>query len=147
MEVEGFAGGGTGGSDGGGRGANDGGGLQVRPAVEGRRRVNVGGGSRTRCFTEGLIGILLEKVGREKQPVRNKKSGGAMDYTREKATPIEAEEEMLEGFIMNLRHVKELKIGVLCSKVLSRLVAKGFILPSNIKFSYAFCNVLEVGDA
>ena len=37
MEVEGVAGGATGGSDGGGRGANDGGGLQVRPAVEGRR--------------------------------------------------------------------------------------------------------------
>ncbi|KAI3495365.1 hypothetical protein L1887_37694 [Cichorium endivia] len=41
---------------------------------------------------------------------------------------------MLKGFILNLRHVKDLKIGVLCSKVLSRLVAKGFIVPLNMKF-------------
>ncbi|KAI3710149.1 hypothetical protein L2E82_39923 [Cichorium intybus] len=48
--------------------------------------------------------------------------------------PKEEEEEMLKGFILNLRHVKELKIGVFCIKVVSRLEAKGFIFPSNVKF-------------
>ncbi|KAJ0795453.1 hypothetical protein HanPI659440_Chr04g0150681 [Helianthus annuus] len=38
----------------------------------------------------------------------------------------EAEEEMLKGFILNLRHVKHLKVGISCSKVLDRLKAKGF---------------------
>ncbi|XP_076944914.1 F-box/LRR-repeat protein 25-like [Bidens hawaiensis] len=48
-------------------------------------------------------------------------------------TPEEAEEEMLKRFIHNLRHVKELKIWVFCFEVLSRLEAKGFIFPSNLK--------------
>ncbi|KAL7590887.1 hypothetical protein Lser_V15G33821 [Lactuca serriola] len=58
-----------------------------------------------------------------------------LNYTRSKiaqTTPTEVEEEMLKGFIMNLGHVKELKIGILCSKVLSCLQAKGFIFPSNV---------------
>ncbi|CAI9287460.1 unnamed protein product [Lactuca saligna] len=44
-------------------------------------------------------------------------------------------EEMLKGFIMNLSHVKEIKIGFFCSEVVSCLQAKGFIFPSNVKFS------------
>nr|KAJ0204205.1 hypothetical protein LSAT_V11C500284120 [Lactuca sativa] len=44
-------------------------------------------------------------------------------------------EEMLKGFIMNLSHVKELKIGFFCSEVVSCLQAKGFVFPSNVKFS------------
>ncbi|XP_076904996.1 F-box/LRR-repeat protein 25-like [Bidens hawaiensis] len=43
------------------------------------------------------------------------------------------EEEMLKGIIFQLRHAKELKIGSECFKVLSRLKAKGFICPSNLK--------------
>ncbi|KVH89463.1 F-box protein At5g03100-like [Cynara cardunculus var. scolymus] len=60
-----------------------------------------------------------------------------LDYTKGghyETTPKEAEEEMLKGFIQSLRHVKELKIGVFCCKVLSRLEARGFIFPSNVKF-------------
>ncbi|XP_071697141.1 F-box protein At5g03100-like [Rutidosis leptorrhynchoides] len=45
----------------------------------------------------------------------------------------EAEEEMLKGLILKLFHVKELQIGDYCLKALSRLEAKGFILPSNLK--------------
>nr|KAJ0196208.1 hypothetical protein LSAT_V11C700352220 [Lactuca sativa] len=48
--------------------------------------------------------------------------------------PEEVEEEMLKGLLLKLHHVKELKIGDLCSEVLSRLEAKGFIFPSNMKF-------------
>ncbi|XP_076949869.1 F-box/LRR-repeat protein 25-like [Bidens hawaiensis] len=48
-------------------------------------------------------------------------------------TPEEAKEEMLKRFIHDLRHVKELKIWVFCFEVLSRLEAKGFIFPSNLK--------------
>ncbi|CAI9287461.1 unnamed protein product [Lactuca saligna] len=43
-------------------------------------------------------------------------------------------EEMLKGFIMNLSHVKEIKIGLFCSKVVTCLQEKGFIFPSNVKF-------------
>ncbi|KAL7597615.1 hypothetical protein Lser_V15G25889 [Lactuca serriola] len=43
-------------------------------------------------------------------------------------------EEMLKGFIMNLSHVKEIKIGFFCSKVVTCLQEKGFIFPSNVKF-------------
>ncbi|KAI3741641.1 hypothetical protein L1987_59315 [Smallanthus sonchifolius] len=59
-----------------------------------------------------------------------------LDYTKcghYETTPKEAEEEMLKGFILNLRHVQELKIGIFCFKVLSRLEAKGFIFPPNLK--------------
>ncbi|CAI9292820.1 unnamed protein product [Lactuca saligna] len=52
----------------------------------------------------------------------------------------EAEEEMLKRFILNLSHVKEFKIGFRCSKVVSWLEAKGFVFPSNIKFSYVTCD-------
>ncbi|MFS7931349.1 putative leucine-rich repeat domain superfamily, F-box-like domain superfamily [Helianthus anomalus] len=45
----------------------------------------------------------------------------------------EAEEEMLTGFILKLLHVKHLKIGISCFKVLTRLKAKGFLPPSNLK--------------
>ncbi|GJY09857.1 F-box protein-like protein, partial [Tanacetum coccineum] len=45
----------------------------------------------------------------------------------------EMNEELLKGFILSLSHVKELKIGKLCSKVLARLKAKGFICPSTLK--------------
>ncbi|KAL8255989.1 hypothetical protein R6Q59_031056 [Mikania micrantha] len=47
-------------------------------------------------------------------------------------TPKEAEEEMLKRLIINLVHVKEVKIGGYCFKALSRLEAKGFIFPSNL---------------
>ncbi|XP_023736708.1 putative F-box/LRR-repeat protein At3g28410 [Lactuca sativa] len=59
-----------------------------------------------------------------------------LDYTRTrqyKTSLYEADEDMLKGFILNLRHVKELKIGELCSKVFFHLRAKGFIFPSNVK--------------
>ncbi|KAL7590901.1 F-box/LRR-repeat protein 25 isoform X1 [Lactuca sativa] len=58
-----------------------------------------------------------------------------IDYRNSETTPEEAKEEMLKGFILNLRHVKELKIGGFCSEVVSRLEAKGFIFPSNVKFA------------
>ncbi|KAM0071442.1 putative F-box domain, leucine-rich repeat domain superfamily, F-box-like domain superfamily [Helianthus debilis subsp. tardiflorus] len=45
----------------------------------------------------------------------------------------EVQEEMLTGFILNLLHVKDLKIGTSCVKVLDRLKAKGFICPPNLK--------------
>ncbi|KAF5810883.1 hypothetical protein HanXRQr2_Chr04g0174921 [Helianthus annuus] len=48
-------------------------------------------------------------------------------------TTDEAQEEMLTGFILNLLHVKDLKIGSSWVKVLDRLKAKGFICPSNLK--------------
>ncbi|CAI9292825.1 unnamed protein product [Lactuca saligna] len=47
--------------------------------------------------------------------------------------PKEIEEERLKGLILNLRHVKELKIEGFCSKFLSSLGAEGFIFPSNVK--------------
>ncbi|KAL7591881.1 hypothetical protein Lser_V15G31890 [Lactuca serriola] len=47
--------------------------------------------------------------------------------------PNEVEEEVLKRCIMNLRHVKELQLGLLCSKVLFCLEAKGFVSPSNVK--------------
>ncbi|KAJ0927571.1 putative leucine-rich repeat domain superfamily, F-box-like domain superfamily [Helianthus annuus] len=60
-----------------------------------------------------------------------------LDYTKisfDNGTPTkEAQEEMLRGFILNLLHVKDLKIGSSCVKVLDRLKAKGFISPSNLK--------------
>ncbi|KAL7593539.1 hypothetical protein Lser_V15G32373 [Lactuca serriola] len=43
---------------------------------------------------------------------------------------------MLKRFILNLHHVKELKIEDFCSEIVSRLEAKGFIFPSNIKFPH-----------
>ncbi|KAI7746776.1 hypothetical protein M8C21_029600 [Ambrosia artemisiifolia] len=46
---------------------------------------------------------------------------------------VEDEEEILKGFILNLLHVKDLKIGSSCGKVLARLKAKGFSFPSNLK--------------
>ncbi|KAL4563315.1 hypothetical protein LXL04_027355 [Taraxacum kok-saghyz] len=60
-----------------------------------------------------------------------------LDYYKigiNEGTRKEAEEEMLKGFILSLLHVTELKIGSFCSKVVSRLEAKGFVFPSNIKF-------------
>ncbi|GJX17743.1 F-box/LRR-repeat protein 25-like protein [Tanacetum coccineum] len=42
-------------------------------------------------------------------------------------------EETLKGLILSLHHVKELKIGESCLKVLSRLEAKGFTFPSNVE--------------
>ncbi|KAL7597616.1 hypothetical protein Lser_V15G25888 [Lactuca serriola] len=53
-----------------------------------------------------------------------------LNYT----APKKVEEEMLKGFIMKLGHVKELKIGILCSQVVSCLQDKGFVFPSNVKF-------------
>ncbi|CAI9292388.1 unnamed protein product [Lactuca saligna] len=47
--------------------------------------------------------------------------------------PNEVEEEVLKRCIMNLRHVKELQLGLLCSKVLFCLEAKGYVSPSNVK--------------
>ncbi|KAJ0581616.1 putative F-box domain, leucine-rich repeat domain superfamily, F-box-like domain superfamily [Helianthus annuus] len=57
-----------------------------------------------------------------------RKPFGHFETTRE-----EADEEMLKEFILNLRHVKDLKIRNSCSKVLDCLKAKGFISPSNLK--------------
>ncbi|KAL4563325.1 hypothetical protein LXL04_027366 [Taraxacum kok-saghyz] len=57
-----------------------------------------------------------------------------LDYICGESTPEEMEEEMLKGFILNLHHVKEFKIGVSCSKVLSRLEAKGLIFPIDMKY-------------
>ncbi|GJV61906.1 F-box protein-like protein [Tanacetum coccineum] len=45
----------------------------------------------------------------------------------------EYEEDRLNACIYRRRHVKELTLGVMCSEVLSRLEAEGFIAPSNIK--------------
>ncbi|KAK1420397.1 hypothetical protein QVD17_21957 [Tagetes erecta] len=79
-----------------------------------------------------------------------------LDYTKcghYETTPKEAEEEMLKGFILNLHHVKELRIGIFCFKVLSRLEAKGFVFPSNLKVLdvtssplYSDNDSLEVSD-
>ncbi|KAL7592260.1 hypothetical protein Lser_V15G32306 [Lactuca serriola] len=44
-----------------------------------------------------------------------------LDYTRTRqyeTSLYEVDEDMLKGFILNLRHVKELKIGELCSKLM-----------------------------
>ncbi|CAI9292834.1 unnamed protein product [Lactuca saligna] len=67
-----------------------------------------------------------------------------LDYNYKKlghweTTPEVAEEEMLKGLILKLGHVKELKIGVLCCEALSRLKAKGFIIPSNAKWCGSNC--------
>lgn len=59
-----------------------------------------------------------------------KQRGRYVDATRK-----EAEEEMLKRFLLNLSHVKELKIGSDCSEVLSCLEAKGFVFPSILKFT------------
>ncbi|KAL7593533.1 hypothetical protein Lser_V15G32379 [Lactuca serriola] len=56
-----------------------------------------------------------------------------LDYINDDITSKEEEEEMLKGFIISLCHVKELTLGVFCSKVVSRLEAKGFVSPSNMK--------------
>ncbi|KAM0071471.1 putative leucine-rich repeat domain superfamily, F-box-like domain superfamily [Helianthus debilis subsp. tardiflorus] len=62
-----------------------------------------------------------------------------LDYTKgghyDTTTPKEAEEQMLKGFILNLRHVKELKIGIFCFKVLCRLKAKGFVFSIELEGS------------
>ncbi|KAL4563324.1 hypothetical protein LXL04_027365 [Taraxacum kok-saghyz] len=58
----------------------------------------------------------------------------------------EEEDEMLKGFILHLSHIKELKFGHYCSKVLFRLDAKGFVFPSNAKFPDGFQKQLEEGD-
>ncbi|XP_023757710.1 uncharacterized protein LOC111906216 isoform X3 [Lactuca sativa] len=49
--------------------------------------------------------------------------------------PEAAEQEMFKEFILNLGHVKELEIGFDCSKVISCLQAKGFVVPSNVKLT------------
>ncbi|CAH1433681.1 unnamed protein product [Lactuca virosa] len=49
--------------------------------------------------------------------------------------PNEAEQEMFKEFILKLGHVKELEIGFDCSKVISCLQAKGFVVPSNVKLT------------
>ncbi|GKA03897.1 F-box protein-like protein [Tanacetum coccineum] len=58
----------------------------------------------------------------------------AMDqYEYDEARCNEAEVEMFKGLLLSLRHVKELEIGIACSKVFSCLEAKGFVFPSNLK--------------
>ncbi|KAL4559159.1 hypothetical protein LXL04_031293 [Taraxacum kok-saghyz] len=47
--------------------------------------------------------------------------------------PMEVE-EMHKNHMMNLGHVKELKIGDLCYEAFSCLRDKGFVFPSNVKF-------------
>ncbi|XP_076904995.1 F-box protein At5g03100-like [Bidens hawaiensis] len=54
-----------------------------------------------------------------------------LNYWQE--TTISYEEETPKRFILDLRHVKDLKIGNPCYKVLTRLKAKGFPSPSNLK--------------
>nr|GFB75188.1 hypothetical protein [Tanacetum cinerariifolium] len=59
-----------------------------------------------------------------------------LDYYKQvyyDTTAKEAEEEMLKGFILKLRHVKKLKIGDSCAGTLSRLEAKGLTFPSNLE--------------
>nr|GEX98093.1 hypothetical protein [Tanacetum cinerariifolium] len=54
-----------------------------------------------------------------------------LDY---KATNEEdAEDEMLKGILLSVRHVKELKIGKQCLQVFSRLEAKGFAFPPGLR--------------
>ncbi|GJW91507.1 F-box protein-like protein [Tanacetum coccineum] len=48
-------------------------------------------------------------------------------------TAKEAEEEMLKGFILKLRHVNKLTIGDSCAGTLSRLEAKGLTFPSHLE--------------
>ncbi|GJZ07715.1 F-box protein-like protein [Tanacetum coccineum] len=60
-----------------------------------------------------------------------------LDYTKDGifvTSPKDEEEELLKGLILSLCHVKEIKLGIFCSKVLSRLEAKGFTVPSNMKY-------------
>nr|GEW41724.1 hypothetical protein [Tanacetum cinerariifolium] len=57
-----------------------------------------------------------------------------LDYTMDVPNKEQEEEDMLARFILCLLHVKELKIGKDCLKALSRLEAKGFSVPSNMKF-------------
>nr|XP_043621944.1 F-box/LRR-repeat protein At5g02910-like isoform X2 [Erigeron canadensis] len=59
-----------------------------------------------------------------------------LEYTKygyDEMTRSEEREEMLEMFILYLHHVKELKIGKSCYTAFSRLEAKGFNFPSNLK--------------
>ncbi|XP_071717915.1 putative F-box/LRR-repeat protein At3g18150 [Rutidosis leptorrhynchoides] len=42
-------------------------------------------------------------------------------------------DENMSGLISSLFHVKEFSIGILCNKVISRLQARGFTFPSNLK--------------
>ncbi|KAL7591880.1 hypothetical protein Lser_V15G31891 [Lactuca serriola] len=58
-----------------------------------------------------------------------------LDFSFTKLEPNEVEEEVLKECIMNLHHVKELQLGVVCSMVLSGLEAKGFVCPSNVKLT------------
>nr|GEX28624.1 hypothetical protein [Tanacetum cinerariifolium] len=77
-----------------------------------------------------------------------------LDYTNEfEETPIlEYEVEMLEGFILSLHHVKELKIGDTLIEILSLLEAKGLNFPSNLKIVgansrfYSYSEYMESHD-
>ncbi|GJZ88509.1 F-box protein-like protein [Tanacetum coccineum] len=52
-----------------------------------------------------------------------------------KASKLELkEEEMLKRFLSSFSHVKELKLGYCCTKIFTRLKAKGFLFPSNVKY-------------
>ncbi|KAL4563323.1 hypothetical protein LXL04_027364 [Taraxacum kok-saghyz] len=82
--------------------------------------------------------VLLLNVSSVVEANLNYRMLGYKERTRE-----EAEEEMLKGYILNLHHVKELIIGVFCTRVLARLEAKGFVLPSSIKFT---CHLYD-GDS
>ncbi|KAL4563319.1 hypothetical protein LXL04_027359 [Taraxacum kok-saghyz] len=64
-------------------------------------------------------------------------------YGRWDGTDNETEEEMLKGLILNLRHVKELKIGDNCSTVYSRMKMKGFQFLPNMKFCHAVHDLSE----
>ncbi|GJT97266.1 F-box protein-like protein [Tanacetum coccineum] len=72
-----------------------------------------------------------------------------LDYTKDGVfvtSPKDEEEELLKGLILSHRHVKKLKLGIFCSKmvpiaclklihgVLSHLEANGFTVPSNMKY-------------
>nr|XP_043622401.1 F-box/FBD/LRR-repeat protein At3g52680-like [Erigeron canadensis] len=67
-------------------------------------------------------------------------------YGRPKA-PKREQEEMLKRLILNLRHVKELKIGIECHKALYRLEAKGFNFPSNLKVQNVMSPVSSDSDS
>nr|GEW43662.1 hypothetical protein [Tanacetum cinerariifolium] len=54
--------------------------------------------------------------------------GGHYEITRK-----DWEEQMLEGLILSLRHVKKLQIGYHCLTTLASLEAKGFTFPSNME--------------
>ncbi|CAH1448569.1 unnamed protein product [Lactuca virosa] len=102
---------------------------------------------RISTLTDCLLLEILSRLPSTKYTIRTVEAN--LDYTKLgdwETTHSETEEEMLKGFILNLHHVKELKIGSCCSKVVSRLEAKGFVVPPNIKFPDVTYDCSESGS-